>query len=499
MTKVKVIEVSFINVKLRGEIMLMALHPCKRLQLIAAVLIFVNFSLCAAPTKPLKEAIEPAMAYEIGKEAYVYFYPLILMELTRKQLTNIEENKESGRGPMNMLVHMREYPSADFKTVVRPNFDTLYSLAWLDLTKEPIIVSVPDMHGRYYLLEMLDMWTDVFAAPGKRTTGTNAQNFLIAKQGWKGKLPKEVKLIQTPTPYIWIIGRTQTNGIKDYENVHQIQDGYRITPLSQWGKKALPVQVKIDPSVDMKTPPMEQINKMSAADYFKNAAELIKLNPPHITDQSIMARLNRIGFEEGKDFDLEKLDPLVKQALEKAAEDALNNMKKLAPNTGNIVNGWQINTDTIGVYGNNYLKRAIIALLGLGANLPEDAIYPFISVDSDGNALDGENNYVLHFSKEQLPPNNAFWSLTIYDNEGFPVANSINRFAIGDRDPLKFNADGSLDIYIQYEKPSEDKLSNWLPAPKGLSSIAMRIYAPKAEVLEGLWMPSAIKKINKSN
>jgi hypothetical protein len=235
---------------------------------------------------------------------------------------------------------------------VRPNFDTLYSIAWLDLTKEPMVVAAADTQGRYYLLPMLDMWTDVFASPGKRTTGTGADQFAVVPPGWHGKLPEGVQRIDAPTSYVWIIGRTQTDGPKDYEAVHKVQDGYTITPLSQWGKKPEPLKAVIDPAVDMKTAPMLQVSAMAAGMYFAYAAELLKINLPHITDQPIIARMRRIGIEPGKSFDLGKADPAVIRALERAAPDALKAMQAKIPTLARVVNGWSMNTDTMGVYGN---------------------------------------------------------------------------------------------------------------------------------------------------
>jgi hypothetical protein len=223
-------------------------------------------------TKAQKSTTEQA-AYAIGVDAYIYFYSLVTMDVTRKQITNVEPGKGFG-GPMNSFVNIPEYPTADVKVVVRPNFDTLYSSGWLDLIKEPVIVSVPDTGGRYYLLPMLDMWTDVFASPGWRTTGTGAGNFIVVPPGWRPelrdrrneelKLPKDTQHIDAPTPYVWIIGRTKTDGPQDYGAVHKIQAGYKITPLSQWGKASEPVQVKIDPTIDMNTPPKIQVDTMPA-------------------------------------------------------------------------------------------------------------------------------------------------------------------------------------------------------------------------------------------
>lgn len=443
----------------------------------------------AAPT------ITEEAAYEIGVEAYTYLYPIVLMDVTRRQAVNVEPGKTLGRAPMNMFAHFRAFPPAEFRDVVRPNFDTLYSTAWLDLTKEPVVVSVPDTQGRYYMLPMLDMWTDAFAVPGKRTTGTQAGRFAIVPSGWNGTLPKDVQRIDAPTPYVWIIGRTQTNGANDYAAVNRVQDGYTITPLSELGKAPQPVKVMIDPTVDMKTPPMTQVANMSAGQFWSYAVELLKVNPPHVTDQPIISRMRLLGIEPGKSFDFQKADPAVQQGLERAAPDALQAMRVKMPTLARAVNGWQMITD-LGVYGNNYLKRAAIALFGLGANPPVDAIYPVNNGDADGKPLNGANQYVLHFAKNEIPPVTAFWSITLYDPEGFPVANPIKRNAIGDRDALKFNPDGSLDIYVQHASPGAAKESNWLPAPAGASNILMRLYGPKASVIDGRWAPPAVKRLS---
>jgi hypothetical protein len=434
-------------------------------------------------------------AHAIGVDAYLYFYPLILMDLTRKQSTNIEPGKEIAKGPMNMFVSVPTYPPADIKLVVRPNFDTLYSPAWLDLTGEPMVVSAPDTGGRYYLLPMLDMWTDVFASPGWRTTGTKAINFLITPPGWNGTVPSAMTRISAPTPYVWIIGRTKTDGPADYDAVHKIQAGYKITPLSQWDKPAQPVQVKIDPTVDMKTPPKTQVDTMPGPKFFTYAAELLKLHPPHLTDQPIIAQLKKIGIEAGKSFDFDKAEPTVWKALESAPGEAQQLMAWKIPTLARVANGWSMNTDTMGVYGNYYLKRAIIAQVGLGANLPEDAIYPLNLADDTGKPLDGANKYALHFDKGDLPPANAFWSVTLYDNDGFQVANPLNRFAVSSWMPFRYNADGSLDLYFQNELPSANEEANWLPAPKGPFNVTMRLYAPRSDALTGKWNPPPVTRM----
>lgn len=441
------------------------------------------------------EPVTAQQAYEIGLEGYCYFYSLITMDVSRKQMINLEPGKKPGFGPMNSFQHMRAYPDANFKAVVRPNFDTLYSSAWLDLTEEPVVVSVPESGGRYYLLPMLDMWTDVFASPGWRTTGCGAHNFAIVPSGWSGNLPTDVERIDAPTPYVWMIGRIKTDGPSDYAAVNKFQDGMSISPLSQWGKTPQAPKAKIDPTVDMETPPLDTVNKMSAGAFFAYAAELLKQHKPHISDWSTLARLQRVGIEPGKSFDIEKLDSTIAKELSRGAADALKIMVEKTKSMGRPVNGWALNTDSMGVYGNYYLKRSIVSMVGLGANQPEDAFYPLNFADADGNVLVGDKKYVLHFNKDEIPPVHAFWSVTMYDAHGFQVANPIDRFAISSWMPLKKNADGSLDIYIQHENPGADKESNWLPGPaSGELGVTMRLYAPAPNALNGDWVPPAIKK-----
>jgi hypothetical protein len=438
--------------------------------------------------------IGPDEAHDVGINAYIYLYPLVTMERTRRQAINIEPGRRPGFGPMNAFSHFREFPDANFKAVVRPNFDTLYSSAWLDLTGGPVVVSAgADPDGRYYELPMYDMWTDVFAVPGQRTTGTEAGNWAVIPPGWQGNLPGDVDRIDAPTPYVWIIGRTQTNGPADYPTVHKIQDAFRVTPLSYWGGEAPPVTAVTDPGIDMVTPTVDQVNSMSAEEFFDCALGLLKLLPPHLTDWSLIAQMRRLDLVPGARF--ADLEPAVRSALHDVPAAALQAMQQAFPRLAKVVNGWQMNIDTMGVYGNFYVKRAVVTMVGLGANAAEDAVYPILLADADGRPLAGDNDYVLHFGKTELPPVHAFWSVTMYDAEGFQAANSLNRFAIGDRDPLQYNTDGSLDLYLQHKPPATSKEANWLPAPQGPLGVTMRLYSPKARVLNGTWEPPAIRRI----
>ena len=433
-------------------------------------------------------------AYEIGVEAYLYAYPLVTMEVTRKQVTNVPRSGLAlGRGPMNVLTHWRSYPDSNYRDIVRPNFDTLYSMAWLDLSREPLILTLPASPNRYYLAPLLDMWTDVFAAPGSRTTGNDAHSFALTAPGWKGKLPPGVERIAAPSPVIMMGGRTQTNGVADYSAVQAFQDGMQVTPLSRWGKpQQAPMAAAVDSAIDMKTPPMKQVNALPAAAFFRMAAQLMGRYGTHSTDQSVLARMQRIGLQPGKPFDLEHADPALRHGLERAVPDALKLMFAKLPRLAPRVNGWMMATENFGVYGNSYLTRATVALIGLGANPPEDSVYALSNTDAAGKPLNGKSAYAIHFNKDEIPPARAFWSLTVYDRDGFPVANPIGRYALGDRDALKYDADGSLTLYLQSNSPGPELESNWLPTGGDAFNLTMRIYYPKAAVLAGAWQPPGV-------
>jgi hypothetical protein len=431
--------------------------------------------------------------HEIGVEAYIYAYPLVMMEITRRVSTNVEAAKGI-HAPMNQFAHIRAYPDHNFREVVRPNADTLYSILWYDVSKEPQVLSIAGTGGRYFMLPILDMWTDVIAAPGSRTSGTDAANYAIVGPNWQGALPKDVEVIRSTTNMGWIIGRTQTNGAADYANVHKIQDGYTVTALSQWGKSTrTPEKIPVNSGWDMKTPPPVQVANMSAATYFELFADLLINNPPHELDWNIVKLLEQINIVPGEAFSFSALPADKQKALEQARVDAQKLILK--KKTGDFIDGWGVARELMGNYGTSYLQRAYIALIGIGANVPEDAVYPMTAVDSEGKPYKGSHNYVMHFSKQQLPPVKGFWSLSMYDHDMYFVDNPIRRYAIGDRDKLQFNDDGSLDIYIQHKSPGKDKESNWLPAPSGDFDLVLRAYWPMLSVLTGDWNPPPVKRL----
>jgi hypothetical protein len=442
-----------------------------------------------------KQIVSAGEASEIAVEAYVFGYPLVLMDVTRRVMTAVPK-AGAHKAPVNQFLHIREFPDYTMTDVVSPNADTLYSTAWLDLTKEPIILSVPDTGKRYYLMEMLDAWTNVFASPGTRTTGNSRGDFAIVGPQWKGKLPTNVKEIKSPTNMAWLIGRTRTNGKEDYAAVRAIQDQYKLTPLGAWGKDYNPPDnAPVAPGIDVKTPPVEQVAKMDAATFFARLNTLMKDNPPADADASALNNFNAIGVAPGTPFDLKNLDPAVAKSVDGSVKTAQAKISAEAKKPhGKKVNGWDVMTN-LGRYGTDYLFRSVVALVGLGANLPEDAIYPRATEDTDGQPLNGANRYLVHFPGGQLPPVNAFWSLTMYTSKQFFAQNPINRYAIGDRDKLKFNDDGSLTISIQRESPGKEKESNWLPAPKDSFNVFMRLYWPKKEIVDGVWKPPGVERV----
>jgi hypothetical protein len=431
-------------------------------------------------------------ANEIATEAYVYLYPLVLMERTRAQMTNVERPGDIlGRGPVDSFAHFREYPPVSFKDVVKPNFDTLYSPAWLDLREEPRIISAPAT-DLYYLMPVYDMWSDIFACPGTRTNGAVAGDFAICGPGWEGELPADVTRLDSPTPWAWTIVRTKASPAT-YPEVRAFQDQLKLTRLAEWPGPASPVEGTVDPSIDAKTPPLRQVFALDAAEFFGEAMETLREIPTHVADTPILERMARIGLVAGRPFDLAAAAPEAKAALEAAVPAAIAKITARQQTLVHPVDGWLSVTENIGSWGVNYLKRACIDLIGLGANLPEDAVYPISYFDVDGDPYDGSRSYVMHFDADALPPAKAFWSLTMYEEEGFQVPNPLERFAIGDRDDIEFNADGSLDLRISATEPDEGS-SNWLPAPNGSFNLCLRLYYPEDAVLDGSWTPPGVRK-----
>ncbi|HVM80779.1 MAG TPA: DUF1254 domain-containing protein [Stellaceae bacterium] len=440
--------------------------------------------------------IEALDEFWLATDAYVFGYPLVTMEMTRRVVTNVAE-VQGTRGPMGQIIKLRQYPDASFRDVTAPNADTLYTTSFFDVGKEPWVLSAPDMKGRYFLLPLLDGWTNVFAVPGKRTTGTGAQTYAITGPGWSGTLPAGVKQVKSPTSIVWLLGRIYCTGTpEDYAAVHALQDQFKLVPLSSYGKAYTPPPGQVDASIDMKTAVREQVNRMDAVAYFTLLAQLMKANPPAAADAPALASFAKIGLVPGKDFDASKLNADFVSRIPQAGFDRIMLQFKVNKAVKNV-NGWMFDTQT-GVYGTEYLNRALVTAIGLGANRVQDAVYPTSLKDADGNAYDGANKYVMRFPKGQLPPVQGFWSLTMYDANYFFVANPINRYSISARQNLTANPDGSVDLYIQNQSPGAGKESNWLPAPSGKFVLMLRMYWPNEKspsIINGTWKIPAAKKV----
>lgn len=442
--------------------------------------------------------LTPEQAQSLAEEAYIYGYPLVTMEYTRRVMTNVARPVGT-HAPMGQFLLMRTYPDAAFRDVTAPNADTLYSTAWLDLTQEPYVLSLPDEAGRYFLMPMLDAWTNVFQVPGKRTTGTGPQTYAITGPGWKGELPAGVTEYKSPTSLVWILGRTYCTGTpEDYRAAHAIMDQYQLMPLSAYGKPYTPPVGVVDPGVDAKTPVREQVNRLSCEEFFKLLARLLKDNPPAPEDGPMVEKLAQLGIVPGQEFDASRLDPAVRTALQGVPQAAFAKIMGHFRSAGTNAGGWTFTTNA-GVYGTDYLQRALITAIGLGANRPQDAVYPTSDVDGRGQPYSGARRYVMHFPAGQTPPVDGFWSLTMYDAEYFFVDNPLNKYTVSPRNALQYNADGSLDVYLQHASPGPDKEANWLPAPEGKFILMLRLYWPKANppsILDGSWRPPAVLPVD---
>ena len=464
------------------------------------IVLLLSAGLYSCTSTPDKAAASGALSKDsvvsLVRQAFVFTAPIALMDFTKKKLTNAAVFKEGAMAaPVNQLMVVTEIPDAKFTAVVRPNADTYYHNGFLDLGPDALVLTVPNTNGRYYLLPMLDAYGNVFSSPGKRTTGTNADTFLITGPKWSGSAPAGMKVIKAPTNMVWLLGRIQVNSQADGDKVVvPIERKMVLTPLASWGKPYARPGGKFDSTLTNQSP-NEQLVSMPVDAFFNYVNALMVDNPPAAADSSILAKLAQIGVGPGLKFDLSSYDTATQAAIKEVPKAVVNYVLEMA-SKGIVkpVNGWSVAWRGFGNYGTDYDLRFAVCYLGLGANLPEDAVYPSCFVDADGNKFDGANNYVMHFEKGKTPPVHGFWSLTMYNEAGFFIANPINRFAIGDRNLLKYNADSSVDLYFQHASPGKDKESNWLPAPAGAFNLMLRMYWPAEEFLSGNWTPPAVTK-----
>ena len=444
--------------------------------------------------------LTPDEAQKIGIAAYIYGYSLITSDVTEAAFINVKApDPKTFQAPLNQFVSLPKYPPADYHGVTAPNADTLYSAAFIDVSKEPIVLSYPDMHGRYFLFPIYSQWTNVIGAPGKRTLGTAAQSIAITGPTWRGNLPRGItQQVKSPTGAVFIIGRVYAEATaEDYAAVNALQKEFKLVPLSSFGKRYNPPAGTIDPNApSVKDVVRNLIGVMDTQTYFSKLAKSMAINPPAREDAPTLAEMAKIGLVPGKPFDLGKLGPNVQKALADVGKIAFAQIGDEFEKGGKTANDWRLTFGT-GAYGTNYLWRAAVSAFGWGANLQQDALYPTAKTDGDGSTLVCTNTYTIHFAKGETPPVDGFWSITMYDSEFYFYPNSLNKLTVSLRDHPVFNTDGSLDLYFSHEKPANAPQANWLPAPAAEFILTMRMYWPKEtppSVLDGSWSPPPIKK-----
>ena len=446
------------------------------------------------PARAFAQSATPAAGGDAATtltEAWAYGYPFLSVDRTRAKATNTVKPDEF-QAPLNQLAKLRQFPNADFTAVVAPNVDTLYSSVFYDLSKEPMVFQWPDMGDRFFMFPFLNAWTDAIASYGSRTTGQEGKTLVISGPGWDGEVPAGVSLpddvlgLRADTNLVWMIGRMYCSGTpEDIDAVHVLQDQLKLVPLSQWGTDYVAPDGTVDPAVDMTTPPVDQVNAMDPVAFMDRLAHLMPANPPMPADAPLLARMADLGIVAGQPFDGSTLDAAAKTALADVPKQVLTRLPEAAARLARDDNGWLV-SNTVGDYGTDYYLRAYVAMIGLGANLAADAMYPNAFTDSDGRPLDASSNYVVSFHSE--PPVKGFWSLTAYTKDRFLVANPLNRFAIRGVDPVVRNADGGFDLYLQATSPGADKEANWLPVPpSGPFSMTLRLYWPDESALDGTW------------
>ncbi|MFZ0513544.1 MAG: DUF1254 domain-containing protein [Candidatus Nitrosopolaris sp.] len=429
---------------------------------------------------------------DIATLAYIWGFPLVTMQRQFNFVTSPNVPPGVGRGPANTLSCARNLVNASFTDIVSPNSDTLYCQTQFDLKKEPIVVVVPPIAAdRYYTFQFLDTYTNVFAYVGTRATGSNGGTYLVAGPDWYGQVPQGMTKIWSPTNLAWLINRILVKGQADVANVNAIQDKIVVKPLSAFQGKAVAATANAILSKGIPIGPQPTLIAPTGVKIYDEIGQAMIGNPLNPPDPGLVTKLASIGIGPGKSPSTEA-NATIKAALQTGITEGQKMINAEVANAGINVNGWLY--AITGVYGTDYLSRAAITQLGLGANIAQEALYPATFTDSQGKSLTGANNYTIHFNPGQTPPVKAFWSITMYNNKSLFVNNPINRYSIGKyTEGLKNNTDGSLDIYIQHQSPGKDKESNWLPADKNSFNLILRMYLPAEQVLNGTWTPPPVR------
>ncbi|MBY5540687.1 DUF1254 domain-containing protein [Rhizobium leguminosarum] len=438
--------------------------------------------------------VTPADARAIAKEAYIYGFPMV--DSYRIQHAYFVDTKNPEyKGPWNQIINTpRVYTPAD-TAIQTPNSDTPYSWLGLDLRTEPMVITVPPIEkDRYFSVQFIDAYTFNFAYIGSRATGNGGGSFIVAGPAWKGKSPEGVKeVIRSETDFAWAAYRTQLFNSDDLDNVKKVQAGYKAEPLSKFLGRPAPIAAS---AVDF-IKPLSPDEEKTSPEFFDILNFILQYCPTDPSETRLMKRFAQIGIGAGKAFDPGKLSPEMKTAIEQGMADAwaeLANLEKQKINTGAVTSGDVFGTRRY--LKDNYLYRMAGAVLGIGGNSKQEAMYPVYAVDADGRKLEASNRYTIRFAPGQLPPVNAFWSLTMYElPQSLLVANPINRYLVNSPmlPQLVKDSDGGLTLYIQNQSPGKDKEANWLPAPKGPFTMFMRLYWPKEAALDGTWKHPPMK------
>jgi hypothetical protein len=432
---------------------------------------------------------------DIATLAYIWGFPLVTMERQFNFVTSPNIPPGVGRGPPNMKSSSTcatELVNASITDVVSPNSDTLYCPVQFDLSKEPVVIVVPPIEDRYYSFEFLDAYTNDFIYLGTRATGSSGGTYLLAGPDWKGQVPEGMIKIWSPTNLAWLITRTLVKGPADVPNVVAIQDQFEMKPLSVFqGNATQPTTNQANASQAIPIGPQPNLIAPTGIPIFDEIGQAMIGNPLNPPDPTLVDKLESMGIGPGMTPSTQANDT-IKAALQTGITEGQKMIDTKVANIGTVVNGWLVAAD-FGVYGSDYLLRAATTQYGLGANVPQEALYPFTFTDGQGQPLSGANNYTLHFDSAQTPPADAFWSVTMYNNKSLFVDNPLNRYSLNSYSELKNNTDGSLDLYIQNQSPGPEKESNWLPAPADSFNLILRMYLPQPQVLNGTWQPPGVE------
>jgi hypothetical protein len=423
-------------------------------------------------------------AFSVGLQAYLYGYPLVITEVMREEMLMNPADKE------NQFFHFSQLFTSTTKMAVSANVDTLMSTAWVDFSAGPLLLHVPNMRGRYWVIQFNDFYSNSFAYVGQRTTGSAEQRYLLVGPHWTGAATAGMKVIRCPTNIVFLVGRVFVGGESDLADAAALQHEITLTPASpatrgpQTTEGILPKALHADFATGV--PPPEIVAKMNATTYFTVMTKLLQLYPPPPQDEAMVAQFSRVGIDLDHGFDSATLEPETLRGLNRACKAATPFLRAVGSKIGVTVNGWWTPAN-VGVFGTDYLLRAYMDAYFIWPNVAEEALYPMATVDGGGRPLSGAHRYVLHFARGETPPVNAFWSVTMFNAKRALVENSIHRYAIGSRtEGLKYNRDGSLDLFIQAHAPAGHE-SNWLPAPDGSFVLTMRLYLPKPELLNGTY------------